>query len=242
MLFVYGPGGNGKSVFVNTIMSIMKNYAKASAMETFAATNTDRHPTELAMLRGARLVTASETEEGRAWAEARIKRLTGGDRVAARLMRQDFFEFMPNFELMVVGNHKPTLHNVDEAARRRLNIVPFIQRPTLPDRELEQKLRYEADAILQWMIDGCIDWQKNGLLRPKCVLEATEQYFSDQKIFKQWLDEGCLCEPGNMDRSTASSVLFRSYADYAKAAGSKPGTTSSFKEDMIAAGFKFHRA
>lgn len=143
---------------------------------------------------------------------------------------------------MVIGNHKPTLHNVDEAARRRFNIVPFIHKPAAPDRELEPKLLGEAPAILQWMIDGCIDWQNNGLLRPDCVIEATEEYFSDQEIFGHWLAEECICEPGNMDRATPSSVLFKSYSDFAKAAGAKPGTTSSFKEKMIAADFKFYRS
>jgi putative DNA primase/helicase len=242
LVFVHGSGGNGKGVFLIVLMSIMNDYAKTSAMETFTASNSDRHPTELAMLRGARLVTASETEEGRAWAEARIKALTGGDRISARFMRQDFFEYTPQFKLMVIGNHKPALHNVDEAARRRFNIVPFTRKPAVPDRELERKLRAEAPAILQWIIDGCIDWQKNGLIRPKCVIEATEQYFSDQHVFQQWLEDECVCEPGNVDRSTASSVLFRSYSDYAKAAGSKPGTASTFKENMIAAGFKFYRS
>jgi putative DNA primase/helicase len=131
---------------------------------------------------------------------------------------------------------------VDEAARRRFNIVPFVHKPAVPDRELEQKLRAEAPAILQWMIDGCADWQMDGLLRPQSVVEATEQYFSDQEVFKHWLAEECMCEPGNMDWSTASSVLFKSYGDYAKAAGNKLGTKSTFKENMIAAGFKFHRS
>ena len=88
-------------------------------METFTASNTDRHPTELAALRGARLVTATETEEGRRWAESRIKQLTGGDPIAARFMRQDLFEFVPQFKLVIAGNHKPQLRNVDEAMRRR---------------------------------------------------------------------------------------------------------------------------
>jgi putative DNA primase/helicase len=241
LVFVYGTGGNGKGVFLNVLMSILKDYAATSAMETFTASSSDKHPTDLAMLRGARLVTASETEEGRAWAEARIKALTGGDRISARFMRQDFFEYTPNFKLMVIGNHKPTLHNVDEAARRRFNIVPFIRKPAVPDRELERRLRSEAPAILQWMIDGCLDWQRNGLVRPKCVVEATEQYFSDQDLFKHWLEDECICEPGNVDRSTASSVLYKSWSDYAKAAGSKSGTTSTFKDNMIAAGFKFYR-
>lgn len=129
LVFVYGPGGNGKSVFLNIVTAILGDYATTAAMDTFTASHGDKHPTDLAMLRGARLVTASETEEGRPWAESRIKQLTGGDKIAARFMRQDFFEFVPQFKLTIVGNHKPVLHNVDEAARRRFNIVPFMLKP-----------------------------------------------------------------------------------------------------------------
>ncbi|MCK1452101.1 hypothetical protein IVB36_14665 [Bradyrhizobium sp. 35] len=119
LVFVYGPGGNGKSVFLNIVTGILQEYGATAAMDTFTASHSDKHPTDLAMLRGARLVTASETEDGRSWAESRIKQMTGGDRISARFMRQDFFEFTPQFKLMIVGNHKPVLRNVDEAARRR---------------------------------------------------------------------------------------------------------------------------
>jgi len=241
LVFVYGPGGNGKSVFLNTITTILKDYAVTSAMETFTVSTGAKHSTELAMLAGARLVTASETEEGHAWAEARIKALTGGDPITARFMRRDFFTYVPTLKLIVIGNHKPVLHNVDEAARRRFNIVPFILKPATPDRELEQKLMPEAPGILQWMIDGCLDWQQNGLIRPACVIEATAEYFSDQDLLRHWLQEECICEPGNMDRSVASSILFKSWSDYAKAAGHKPGTHSTFKDNLTAAGFKFYR-
>jgi putative DNA primase/helicase len=241
LVFVYGPGGNGKSVFLNTVTSILKDYAVTAAMETFTASNSDKHPTDLAMLAGARLVTASETEEGRPWAEARIKQMTGGDRISARFMRRDFFTYMPQFKLIVIGNHKPILNKVDEAARRRFNMVPFILKPAAPDRELEQKLMQEAPAILQWMIEGCLDWQQNGLVRPKCVIEATAEYFGDQDLFRHWLEEECICEIGNRDISESSSVLFKSWSDYAKAAGHKPGTTSTFKDNLTAAGFRFYR-
>ena len=110
---------------MNTASGIMGDYATTAAMETFTASKFDRHPTELAMLRGARLVTASETEKGRAWAESRIKQLTGGDPITARFMRENFFTFLPAFKLTVIGNHKPTLQSVDDAIRRRLNIIPF---------------------------------------------------------------------------------------------------------------------
>jgi putative DNA primase/helicase len=141
LMFVYGPGGNGKTVFVNTLAGILGSYGTVSPMDTFTEHYGDRHPTDLAMLRGARLVTASETEEGRAWAESRIKQLTGGEPITARFMRQDFFTFVPNFKLLIVGNHKPVLRNVDEAARRRFRIVPFTRKPANPDPRLADKLR-----------------------------------------------------------------------------------------------------
>lgn len=125
LFFFYGTGGNGKGVFLNTLIGIFGDYATTSPMETFTASVGDRHPTDLAMLRGARLVTAQETEEGRQWAESKIKSLTGGDPITARFMRQDFFTFTPAFKLLIAGNHKPGLRNVDEAMRRRFHLVPF---------------------------------------------------------------------------------------------------------------------
>jgi putative DNA primase/helicase len=106
MFFLYGLGASGKSTFLNAITAAAGDYHCTTPIETFTASNHDRHPTELAALRGARLVTATETEEGRRWAESRIKALTGGDKIAARFMRQDFFEFQPIFKLIIAGNHK----------------------------------------------------------------------------------------------------------------------------------------
>jgi putative DNA primase/helicase len=236
LVFVYGPGGNGKSVFLNVVTAILAEYAATSAMDTFTAGHGDKHPTDLAMLRGARLVTASETEEGRPWAEARIKQLTGGDRIAARFMRQDFFEFTPQFKLMIVGNHKPSLQNVDDAARRRFNIVPFVLNPTAPDRELETKLMMEAGGILRWIIDGCLDWQGNGLLRPESVMVATEEYFKDQDLFSQWLAETCDLDPGNRYKEANATALFSSWKAYALAAGEDPKSQKVFKPELLKRG------
>jgi putative DNA primase/helicase len=113
LFFAYGTGANGKSVLIDTVANILADYHKTAGMETFTASPFDRHTTELARLRGARLVSAVETEKGRSWAEARIKTLTGGDKITARFMRQDDFEFAPQFKLFVAGNHKPSLKSVD---------------------------------------------------------------------------------------------------------------------------------
>ena len=238
LLFGYGPGGNGKSVLLNTAACIMADYATTAAMDTFAASSGDKHPTELAMLRGSRLVTASETEEGRAWAEARIKQITGGDRITARFMRRDFFTFSPTFKLFIVGNHKPVLRNVDDAARRRFCIVPFTRKPERPDRDLEAKLKDEWPGILRWMIDGCLDWQRNGLVRPQCVLDATAEYFGAQDVVGQFLDEECDCEPGNTWKTATTGELFTAWTAYAKAAGEVPGTQRSFSDILQRRGFE----
>ncbi|MBO1323593.1 hypothetical protein K2X14_00290 [Acetobacter sp. TBRC 12305] len=216
LLFGYGPGGNGKSVFLNTVSRIMGNYATVAAMDTFTASQGDRHPTDLAMLRGARLVTASETEEGRAWAESRIKQMTGGDAITARFMRQDFFTFQPQFKLTIVGNHKPVLKNVDDAARRRFNIVPFIHKPRNPDRELEDRLQEEWPGILHWMIQGCLEWQREGMPRPTVVQEATAEYFEAQDTFGQWLTERCILDPS---LETKPNMLLKDFQEWCRSNG-----------------------
>jgi P4 family phage/plasmid primase-like protien len=235
LFFVWGGGGNGKSVFLNTVTNILDDYATTAAMETFTASRSDRHPTDMAMLRGARLVSVSETEEGRAWAESRIKSLTGGDPITARFMRQDFFTYKPQFKLLIVGNHKPVLRNVDDAARRRFNIIPFVHKPPAPDRQLEAKLRAEYPAILRWMIDGCLDWQRNGLVRPKIVTEATASYFEDQDVLQHWIDECCQVGATNYDTRAA---LYESWEKWAKANGEQPGSAKAFTQKMVRAGFR----
>ncbi len=216
LLFGFGSGGNGKSVFLNTVARVMGGYARNAPTETFVASTNDRHPCDLAMLRGARLVTASETEEGRTWAEVRIKQLTGGDPITARFMRKDFFEFLPQFKLTVVGNHKPALKAVDEAMRRRFNIVPFLHKPAAPDKQLETKLKVEWPAILRWMMDGCVDWQQHGLMRPKVVTDATEAYFESQDHFPRWLTECCDRLP---TASTKPAHLLHSFTQWCQANG-----------------------
>jgi putative DNA primase/helicase len=241
LVFGYGAGGNGKSVLLNTVTGILGDYAVTAAMDTFTASRSDKHPTELAMLAGARFVTASETEDGKAWAEARIKQLTGGDPIQARFMRRDFFQYRPEFKLFVVGNHRPELHSVDEAARRRFNIVPFDHRPAQPDPDLERRLRAEWPAILRWMIEGCLDWQASRLIRPESVIAATENYFHDQDLFGQWVEEECDAEPGNPHKWDLSSRLFKHWKAYAERAGEHAGNTKTFAEAMRRQGFQSHR-
>ncbi|SCW36733.1 phage/plasmid primase, P4 family, C-terminal domain-containing protein [Sphingobium faniae] len=236
LFFIYGPGGNGKSVFLNILNFILGDYATTAGMDTFTASKSDRHPTDLAMLRGARMVSASETEEGRAWAESRIKQMTGGDKISARFMRQDFFEFIPAFKLVIVGNHAPVLANVDEAARRRFNIIPFTHKPASPDRMLEERLKEEAGRILAWAIRGCRDWQANGLVRPEIVTAATAEYFDDQDLFGQWINDRCERSANKFELPTP---LYNDWASYARAAGDDPGSQRAMSGRLKRAGFRY---
>ena len=234
LFFIYGPGGNGKSVFLNILVHILGDYAMSAPMDTFTSSKFSSHPTELAMLKGARLVTASETEEGRAWAEARLKQLTGGDPISARFMRQDFFTYQPHFKLLFAGNHQPSLHSVDPAMQRRFNMMPFVHKPSQPDHMLEEKLKAEAPRILAWALQGCLDWQKHGLARPESVVVATNDYFLNQDVMGQWLEESCEVGPAFWDQPVP---LFHSWTEYAKRAGELPGTAKTFRIALEKKGF-----
>ena len=225
LAFLFGPGGNGKSVFLNVLTRLMGDYAVTAPMDAFAAAQGERHSTELAMLAGARLVTASETQEGRAWDEARIKAVTGGDPITARFMRQDNFTFKPRFKLLISGNFQPVLRNVDPAMRRRLLMLPFTRTPARPDPDLEQKISGEAPAIMAWAIRGCLAWQDEGLPRPEAVTLATDTYFTDQDGFVEWFEASTVV--GDAGSFAAAADLFASWKGFCEAAGERPGTAKT---------------
>ena len=237
LLFIFGPGGNGKSVFLNTVSRILGDYATIAAMDTFVAAKGERHPADLAMLRGARLVCVSETEEGHAWAESRIKTLTGGDPVSARFMRQDFFTYIPQFKLTIVGNHKPTLRNVDDAVCRRFNLAPFVHKPTIPDKELEKKLQAEYPAILRWMIEGCLDWLMHGLIRPSVVTAATSQYFAEEDTIRQWIEMCCELSDVPPYVADTNGSLFASWRNYCAAHSEDFGSQKAFSRKLHNLGY-----
>jgi putative DNA primase/helicase len=236
-VFAYGTGANGKGTFINTLAKIFGDYATVADMNTFLVSNSERHPTDLAKLNGARLVIAQETQKGRRWDETKIKALTGGDKITARFMRQDYFDFVPTFKLFIVGNHKPRLNNVDEAMRRRLLLVPFtVQIPSAErDQELAEKLWTERRAILRWCIDGCLEWQRIGLCPPAGVRNATDAYFADQDIVQQWLDD-CTRDAGPL-AFTRVATLFASWKTWCETRNMKPGSTTTLSEALVDRGF-----
>jgi P4 family phage/plasmid primase-like protien len=240
MFFLYGTGANGKSVFASTLTALLGDYAAVAPMDMLMASMGDRHPTDMAGLRGARIVTSIETEQGSRWAESRLKALTGGDRIAARLMRQDFFEFTPQFKLLVAGNHKPSIRNVDEAIRRRLHMVPFTVTipPARRDKRLPERLLAERDGILAWALQGCLEWQRVGLRPPPTVLAATAEYFEAEDALGRWLGECCERGAGH---AAPTAALFASWKAWAEAGGEFVGTTRRFSDGLTNRGFERDR-
>jgi putative DNA primase/helicase len=241
LFFLYGLGANGKTTFLNAITACAGDYHRTAPIETFTASQLDRHPTDLAGLRGARLVTAIETEEGRRWAESRIKSLTGGDKIPARFMRQDFFEYTPQFKLIIAGNHKPGLRSVDEAIRRRFNLIPFTV--TIPveerDETMPEKLKAELPGIMQWMIDGCMDWQeRGGLAPPEVVTQATAAYLEAEDALAAWIEEAGQRDPNAWEKS---GDLFASWTAWATKAGEYVGAMKRFLGVLETKGFTYER-
>jgi putative DNA primase/helicase len=226
-------------VFLNTLTGILADYGAVAPMETFIVTQGERHPTDLAGLRGARLVTAQETERGLRWAESKIKALTGGDPITTRFMRQDFFTYSPAFKLVMAGNHKPSLSGVDAAIRRRFHLVPFTLTIANPDKELPDKLQTEWPGILVWMIEGCLAWQRVGLNPRAIVRNATEVYLGEEDTVAQWVEECCLIGKGQWG---IGGQLWKSWKAWAEANNERPSTRKAFAEAMAAHGYPANKS
>ena len=238
LFFCYGLGGNGKGTLLNTFAGILGDYATTAPKGMFEEAKSERHPTDLAGLRGARAVISQETEQGTRWAETLVKTLTGGDPVAARFMRQDFFEYVPAFKLLISGNHKPQLRDVTEAMRRRLHFIPFNRTIGKAERdtELAEKLKPEWPAILRWAIDGCLEWQRIGLAPPAAVREATSAYFVEQDAVAGFLAENCMTDKPNAVEETGE--LFSRFTAWCDYKGKTRISTMAFVAKIDEHGFK----
>ncbi len=232
--FLWGPGGNGKSVFLNVLSGIMGDYCRTAPMEVFMSSRNDRHSTELAMLAGARLVVGSENEIGGSWNEARIKSLTGGEPISARFMRQDNFTFTPQMKLLLSGNARPRIRGVGPAMQRRLHMLPFTHRPERVDMDLGRKLAEEFPAIFAWALRGCVLWQQQGLALPPKAQAATSSYFSEEDLVGAWASEQC--DDTDAEAAVASRDLYASYANWCIANHEDPGPIRQFVQKLTSAG------
>ncbi len=198
LLLLLGDGSNGKSVFITTIQHVLGGYAVTAPPELLLAKHGTDHPTELARLQGARAAFTVEVEEGRRWNESRLKQLTGGDVISARVMRGDWYDYQPSAKLLIAANHSPQVRGTDHGVWRRMRVLrfPITIEDDKQDKALPAKLRAESAGILQWMTQGYQEWQRMGLADPASIRAAVDEYKATQDWCGGFLAARCNVAPG----------------------------------------------
>jgi putative DNA primase/helicase len=219
VFILYGTGANGKSTMLRVLKSILGGYARQAAADTFMENkNKNDAGYDIAMLRGARFVTSVETREGKKIDEAVIKQVAGGDTVSCRRMREDFWEYDPEFKLFLATNHKPAVKGTDYGIWRRLRLISFnVKIPDdEKDKDLPLKLLEEAPGILSWCVNGCLEWQAGGLREPDEVWAVTKEYREEMDTLGAYLDEMCML---GENYTVPKKDLYESYSRWLKEAG-----------------------
>lgn len=215
--FLYGTGRNGKSTFLDIIRDIFGDYAANIQPETIMVRSNQSTAinSDIARLKGARLVTSVEPNEGVRINEGLLKQLTGDDTVTARKLYGDEFEFKPEFKLWMATNHKPVIRGTDTGIWRRIHMIPFtVQIPEEKiDRRLKYKLSAELTGIFRWAVEGCLLWQKEGLKMPRAVLEEVREYRREMDVISAFVEDKCTVGKG---LSVKSSQLFAAYLNWAE--------------------------
>jgi putative DNA primase/helicase len=248
----HGAGSNGKTLLFRALLDTLgPDYSGAVPPDLLLETRGEQHPTVMADLFGKRLMVAAETGEGRRLNEGRLKALTGGDKVKARRMREDFWEFNPTHKLILFTNHKPQVRGTDHGIWRRLALWPFRVHfwdpdkgetgpPKLQaDKALPDKLRDERAGILAWLVAGCLEWQRAGLRMPAKVRAATAAYRDAQDVLAAFLADCCLVGP---EYNTRAMPLYRGYCEWAKSAGEREVSQRAFGESMSERGYERYRS
>lgn len=214
-IIAFGDGRNGKGTLLNLIQEILADYAKATPTDVLYSKKFDKASNDVARLAGARFVLASEGEKGKKFDEPLIKKMTGQDLLAARFLYKETFEFMPQFKLCMMTNDKPVASEDDAALWARIQLVPFIKKfeGKTQDKTLKYRLRdtQELSGILQWLIAGCLEWQRSGLNPPEEVVSATREYRSENDKLKDWMDDCCVV---NENVVSFPKELYRSFQSW----------------------------
>lgn len=233
LFFLYGSGANGKTTFLETIRAIAGGYGVRTPTETLL-TRRESIPNDVARLRGARLVTAAEADEGRHLAEALVKDLTGGDMISARFLHAEWFDFKPTCKLWLAANHKPIVRGTDQAIWDRIKLIPFsvVIPEAEQDKTLVEKLRAELPGILAWAVEGCLAWRRGGLGVPREVRAATGEYREEMDVLGGFLDD-CCARTGRV----GAKELYQAYLSWCEANGEKPISQRQFGLKMAERGF-----
>ncbi|TWL77321.1 hypothetical protein CHCC15311_0001 [Bacillus licheniformis] len=241
MFFLFGNGRNGKSTFINTVQHLFGDYGRQTNSDTFIKKKNDSAiNNDIARLDGARFVSAVESEEGQQLSESLVKQITGGEKMSARFLRQEYFEFTPEFKVFFTTNHKPIVKGSDEGIWRRIRLIPFTV--TIPkekvDKKLPQKLAAEMPGILRWAVEGCLKWQKEGLGEPEAIKKATEGYREDMDILGPFMEERCIQHP---KAKVEAKELYKDYKDWCFENDEIELKNRAFYRQLEIRGFKKYR-
>jgi len=239
LAILHGDGSNGKSVLLNTLLAVFGDYGCPADPDLLLSKTGEAHPTGVADLVGVRLAVTNEVEDGRRLAENLVKQLTGGDERKARFMRQDFFRYTPSDTFWIAANHKPQVRGQDFGIWRRIKMVPFtvkfvddpaaVEPPhkLLKDKTITEKLKEELPGILNWLIAGCLAWQRDGLQEPPDVKKATEAYRTESDPLTDFLADDCTLHP---NATVPNSVLYHTYTEWAAENGTRALTHRRFSQ------------
>lgn len=235
-----GSGANGKSTYHEALHATLGDYAMRTPAETLLAKRAGGVPNDIARLKGARLVTASETDEGRRLNESLIKDLTGQDTISARFMRAEWFDFTPTHKLHLATNHKPEIRGTDPAIWRRIRLIPWAVTipPSKQDRRLPEKLKAERSGVLRWLVEGAREWAQEGLNAPDEVRLATNEYRADQDVLAAFLEDCCVVD--HYETGFAGK-LWKAWHRWCEENGETAGTQKRFGTKLKERGFKNDR-
>lgn len=231
MFILFGKGRNGKSIFVEVISEILGDYSNNMQAKSLMVKKNDNVNTDIARLSKARFVTSSEPNEGFRFDEGLIKQLTGGDKVTARFLYAEEFEYTPKFKIWVSTNHKPIIRGTDDGIWRRLVLIPFdVQIPEEKvDKDLKYKLLREAPAILNWMAEGAYMWMQEGLAMPEKLKEASKAYRNEMDVIEQFIEDECKRVD---DAKVKANELYELYKRWANDNGAYKMSNKDFGQKM----------
>jgi putative DNA primase/helicase len=230
-----GTGLNGKTTLIELLLKAFGDYGIMADPELLPEHPYGQHPTGQADLLGVRLAVTQETDQGRKLAVATVKRLTGGDKIRARRMRQDFFEFDPSHTVIMVTNHKPRIPGDDPATWRRIRVTPFDRVIENPDAGLPDRLALELPAVLAWLVEGYRDYAASGLAEPETVTRRTQEYRVSSDAVGRFLAERTV--PGQF-RWVRTRELYAAWQKWAADVGEEPGRESDFRDSIENRGFE----
>ena len=211
LFILWGTGANGKSTFLNVMLELFGDYALSTGIETFMKKNSEQS-NDIARLKGMRLVTTSEIEQGRQISESLIKMVTGEDALTARFLYGEYFSFKPTFKIFMATNHKPKIRGADNGIWRRIKMIPFTVTipPEQRDKNLTEKLIAENSGILNWLLKGYAVWKKEGLEEPAAVREANEEYRMDMDSVGTFVTD-CLELDASLQWRLPTNLLYQTY-------------------------------